>query len=197
MKKVNHSENLGKKFGRLTVLEVILKGKYYYYNCLCDCGNPTSVTSFSVINGKQVSCGCYRIEQTKKAISGKPNINRKDDGTPSFRYLLWTYKRNAKKRGIEFSLTDEQFKEITKRNCKYCNQPPTRPVKYSMHKRNKELYNYDNAYLHNGIDRKDNNKGYTLDNSVPCCRTCNVAKGTQTIEEFKQWIERAYKHGIR
>lgn len=29
-----------------------------------------------------------------------------------------------------------------------------------------------------GLDRKDNQKGYSLENCVPCCRPCNVAKNS-------------------
>ena len=63
MKKANHAENLGKKFGRLTIKEVIQKGKYYYYNCICDCGNGCTATSFTILKGQQVSCGCFQKEQ--------------------------------------------------------------------------------------------------------------------------------------
>lgn len=36
-----------------------------------------------------------------------------------------------------------------------------------------------------GLDRIDNSKGYTLDNVLPCCPTCNVIRGVDlTVEEM-------------
>jgi hypothetical protein len=39
----------------------------------------------------------------------------------------------------------------------------------------------------NGIDRVDNTKGYSVDNCVPCCRRCNVAKADMTPDQFLGW----------
>jgi hypothetical protein len=36
----------------------------------------------------------------------------------------------------------------------------------------------------NGIDRVNNEIGYTLSNCVPCCTECNFAKRTRTAEQF-------------
>jgi hypothetical protein len=41
----------------------------------------------------------------------------------------------------------------------------------------------------NGLDRVDNQKGYTLENVVACCRWCNRAKGRNSVEEFSTWLE--------
>ena len=48
--------------------------------------------------------------------------------------------------------------------------------------------------MHNGIDRVDSTMGYAIDNCVPCCKTCNIAKHTMTTIEFAGWINRAYQH---
>jgi len=46
----------------------------------------------------------------------------------------------------------------------------------------------------NGIDRVDSTQHYHKDNVVPCCTTCNHAKGTLTVEEFKKWIKVIYSN---
>jgi hypothetical protein len=46
----------------------------------------------------------------------------------------------------------------------------------------------------NGLDRIDNNKGYTIDNVVPCCKNCNWAKNDLSINEFKKHIEKIYHY---
>jgi len=48
-------------------------------------------------------------------------------------------------------------------------------------------------YKYNGIDRKINSRGYTPDNSLPCCRTCNFMKKDMDYQTFVDWIGRAYK----
>lgn len=59
---------IGKKYGRLTVLEFVetkeeQKGKYVrYYRCKCDCGNEIVVRGSALRNGNTKSCGCYRKE---------------------------------------------------------------------------------------------------------------------------------------
>ena len=45
-----------------------------------------------------------------------------------------------------------------------------------------------------GIDRKDNNKGYTNDNCVPCCGFCNKMKMDHSIDEFYSQIIRIYNN---
>tara|TARA_R110000822_G_scaffold63045_1_gene155137 strand:+ start:76 stop:567 length:492 start_codon:yes stop_codon:yes gene_type:complete len=40
-----------------------------------------------------------------------------------------------------------------------------------------------------GLDRKDNDKGYTPDNVVPCCRGCNRKKQTKPYEQYLLEIE--------
>ena len=83
--------------------------------------------------------------------------------------VLSAYRTSAKKRGHIFSLTKEEFWKLIKGECFYCGK--------SSNKRN-------------GIDRKDNNIGYVIENCVTACRKCNIMKGQMTYEEF---IERCIK----
>ena len=114
-------------------------------------------------------------------------------GLASMRKLIRRYKSRAKERGLEYDLTEEQFKEITQKNCYYCGAKP----KNKMHpKTNKNLY-ANGEYIYNGIDRIDNKKGYSIDNVVPCCKICNVAKNNLTQQKFKNWIEKVYDNIIQ
>jgi len=97
------------------------------------------------------------------------------------RNIIDCYKRKAKARGYEWGLTEEQFKEITQKDCYYCG---AKPNNVSKHKKS------NGNYLYNGIDRVNNTKGYIIDNVVPCCHTCNQAKSDLTLEKFKDWIKR-------
>lgn len=82
----------------------------------------------------------------------------------------------ARKRGKAWELNNEEAFSIITGECKYCGFKPDWPKQRI------------------GIDRLDNNKGYTIENSVPCCFTCNSAKGTKSLEEFKDWLKRLINH---
>lgn len=83
-------------------------------------------------------------------------------------------------KGFAFELSNEEVRDIIKKNCMYCGAPPA--------------YRKGIFATVNGIDRVDSSKGYTLDNVVPCCTRCNRGKLDCTLDEFKAWIARVYKH---
>lgn len=88
------------------------------------------------------------------------------------------YKNNAKRRGIIFDLTAEQFKEMIAQPCHYCGG-------FSS--------DYDKSSRGNGIDRKDSSKGYEIGNCVPCCSKCNFVKNTMPYDDFIDYIKRIYE----
>ena len=87
------------------------------------------------------------------------------------------YELDAKKRGLPFELSLEEFDEITKMSCEYCGG-------YSD-----EL----NGIKFNGIDRIDSNKGYTEDNCVPCCIYCNRMKLDYSTEFWFNQMKKILK----
>lgn len=52
----------GKRFGKLTAIEVYKKNKNgeSIWKCQCDCGNFSNVVCSSLKNGHTTSCGCYK-----------------------------------------------------------------------------------------------------------------------------------------
>ena len=110
---------------------------------------------------------------------------RKSYGESNRNALFLSYKTKAKKRKLLFELTIEQFTKFTQKNCFYCNKIP------SQIKRQNETYG---EYVYNGIDRKNNNLGYTLENCVSCCKRCNIAKNNMSEWEFLQWLLEIQTH---
>lgn len=80
-------------------------------------------------------------------------------------------KHSAHKRGFEFAISFEEFKNIISGLCVYCGE--------------------DEKTI--GIDRSDNSIGYTKDNSAPCCSMCNYMKKSYTTKEFLDHILKIYK----
>lgn len=57
-------ENIGKRFGRLTIVEPAVTNKEgKYYVCKCDCGKYKTVRFDNLKYGRATSCGCLRAEQ--------------------------------------------------------------------------------------------------------------------------------------
>lgn len=107
--------------------------------------------------------------------------HRKPYGVSSFNRLVRQYKANAKRREMEFDLTDEQMRNLTSGICAYCGAPPSCVMKSD---------DSHGEYVYNGIDRMDPAVGYVVDNCATCCTVCNRAKGTMTLEAWVLWLQR-------
>lgn len=169
----------GERFGRLVVQRSTGVSKWgnIVWECLCDCGNTSFVPTNSLSAGNSTSCGCFTKERQHEMValpSGQSAFNR------AYRH----YKYEARKRARVFELTKEEFENITSSDCLYCGRKPDQQYGEKA----------DNGYyIYNGVDRVDPNKGYTIENSVPCCKFCNRAKDRMTQDEFAELIERMYQ----
>lgn len=77
----------GKKFHRLTAIEVAgsKKGEGVLWLCNCDCGNQTTVTLKSLKNGNTKSCGCLSSE----VIILRNKASAKHGMTSSSTWVSW------------------------------------------------------------------------------------------------------------
>ena len=93
--------------------------------------------------------------------------------------VFHSFKSNATGKKHTFKLSLEQVLNLVYQNCFYCNSPPQN----KMSVKHKRYMGYILYYT--GLDRKDNSKGYTLSNVVPCCARCNSIKSNLfTFEEM-------------
>ncbi len=109
-----------------------------------DCNKPAA-SDFSI---RCFDCKTKLKREKQKANKLKYNYHKK----PKYRYA--TYKRGAVSRGVEFSISYEQFMEYWDKPCQYCG----------------------NTINGIGLDRKNNTKGYSVDNINTCCTMCNFMK---------------------
>lgn len=178
----------GQKFGRLVALHDVGcdKKKNRLWECLCECGKFTIVPA-SRLNTREIkSCGCLQKEITgKRAEEG---LNRLPVGESNLNRLIATYKYNAGKRNLEFVLTKEQFKKLVIQNCSYCGVKP-----HTIADERKS----NGKFIYNGIDRVDNTKGYTINNCVTCCRTCNEWKRARSQQEFLLRVKLIYDYMLK
>jgi len=107
--------------------------------------------------------------------------------------IFQKYKKRAERSSIVFKLSKKFFIELTQNNCYYCGVAPSNILQhrdyYTSVDGKKKTYQYGKPFQYNGLDRKNNNEGYTKENCVACCAICNRAKYRLTIQEFKNWIK--------
>lgn len=162
--KLNRRKDIkGMRFGRLLVTgENEVRNKRVYWKCNCDCGKTTWSNSRNLSNKNTTSCGCWNKERSR--IEYKLAAKNR---------LFGEYKTSAKRRKLIFDIDFDSFILLTSSNCFYCNVPPQKIQKGG----------YGN-YNYNGLDRKNNSEGYTLNNAVTCCWRCNQFKSTFHIGDF-------------
>lgn len=192
----NRLELVGQKFGRLLVVSESTEWNRYkksVWVCQCDCGNMLEVVGGKLTIGHTQSCGC--LQKERSAEVGKKNRGRGRDTIvrqpiEATIHALYLVKRgNARRRGWEFTLTEEQFKLISEQACFYCGRLP------SARNTQSGGYTYESDFISNGIDRVNTLQGYTIENSVPCCKHCNWEKGPIKPSMVKILYDRLVKSG--
>jgi hypothetical protein len=105
---------------------------------------------------------------------------------PSQRFRVENFLFLLDEANIKYDLSFEKFCELINNECFYCGQKPN--TIWSSHRKK------ENKIIYNGIDRKNNNLGYSEENTVSCCKFCNIAKKAHPLslwkEKVKAWNER-------
>lgn len=185
-KKINPNLQINKRFGNLTVIDSIYidqaKGPTFHWVCKCDCGKIINVRN-SILE-KRVGCHtCSTI--IKKRLKNKSLENH--GGIK--RHIYMSYLKRAKEKNLEFSLSFNELIDLLQQNCTYCGAEPISTGE-GYCKGNK----IDGEFKKNTIDRIDSLKGYSKDNVVCACNTCNKAKLNYSEEFFLNWINNVYNY---
>lgn len=112
-----------------------------------------------------------RLDFHKQYNIGYRDKNRELSQTDEYKFKQ--YKFAAKRRNYVFEISEDMFVKLFHSTCSYCGEKDCR-----------------------GIDRVQNDIGYTNDNSVPCCEVCNKMKWKLDINQFQEQIEKIYKFKI-
>jgi hypothetical protein len=175
----------GKRFERLVVSrrEGVSPDGQITWECKCDCGGVKVILGNSLRRGLTKSCGCYQLETLVKRNA---DVHALPLGVSSRRGLIARYKREAQKRNRVWGLAESDFDVLIQGDCYYCDAPPEQV--YISNRKSR------GSFIYNGIDRRDNNQGYTPDNCVSCCGKCNWWKRSLSEAEFYTHARRILAH---
>ena len=109
--------------------------------------------------------------ETSVALKGSYAYRKQQ---PSYRWSI--LKTQARHRGIPCDVPFEEFVALIEQPCHYCGDGTTERFR--------------------GLDRVDNNRGYTSANVVACCPVCNYMKSKLTCSFFLAHARRIASHSI-
>ena len=166
-------DETGKIYGQLTVVKKagIDKFRNVQWHVRCECGN------------EEIRIG--RAFRQRGATKCRHCMISKKPGESHLNNWLRSYQNHAKQRKLEWGLTKEEFTTLTSGYCTYCGTGPRDTYRRTS---------INGTIKLNGVDRIDSTRGYTRENVVPCCTTCNIAKSKMSKKDFLAWIERVYNH---
>lgn len=183
MKTLNKKYTVLKTFTKKVGIKRPYNGTFY--ECLCSCGNIFTFRAGR--SNKPIACKqCSLSITTNIKKGGKwidiPNYSVK-------RRLYMSYKRRAQRKSLEYMLTEEETLDLFQGNCYYCGEPPK-----EVTSKTDNGNTLDGYFKTNGIDRLNNNFGYTKENTVSCCAMCNKAKLTTTADDFLEWVSKVFQY---
>jgi hypothetical protein len=105
----------------------------------------------------------------KKFRTRTPNV-------PPYFWLYTVLQIHCKRQGKSNDLSFKDFLEFTKiSQCHYCDRTVNWPKCSRRRDEKGNLLRNKSGYQ---LDRKENDKGYSLENCVVCCQKCNSIKGS-------------------
>jgi hypothetical protein len=210
----------GRVFGTYTVLDRAISASPRWknsrsWNCRCECGKQIALQSSQLLLAQYPGCktckanklpqGRGKLTPVKRVtsttfvwrcecggeITSKPGPNNcgcvvfnqlKRDHKHAAKKVYDQYIKDAEKRGKPFELTEDQFFNLITQPCHYTGLLPLKKIKTQL-----------GDFFWNGVDRKDNSKGYTIDNCLPCSQHANWAKETRSYNDFIVWLKQVAK----
>lgn len=178
---VKRPDHTNKRIGNWLVLaQVKTKDGRSCWRCRCDCGRMRVFRTDHL--GRLTKCGhCANRDEL--------GHTRRLPGAQGMRNaILQRYKKSAQERGYDWAITNEEFDLLVKQNCFYCGAAPKGGTGRQVRSQ------WAERFIYNGIDRQQNDLGYTPINCVACCRICNEWKRTRSVTEFIKHAQRIYEH---
>lgn len=113
----------GMRFGRLIVLQRAVlpgergKSRHSSWVCQCDCGAIHVVQQHHLVAGSTVSCGCFRIEQTKERLRRNTGVRH-----PRWNHTLTAEERDRRRSKPRIDTWRVKVFERDSYTCQVCGQ---------------------------------------------------------------------------
>lgn len=174
---------LNQQIGQLKIVSYSKQKKTYKLECTCGktCEGSSSMLTRKI--GNLLTDGHASCKTCANLYRASVKDNNDQLIVNKARYK--EYVNSAKKRNVSWDLSFEHACTLFSDVCYYCGEAP-----YQYRKGKGEV-------LYTGIDRKDNNIGYTITNVVSCCKKCNTAKLDMSEKDFFNLISKIYKNRVQ
>lgn len=172
---------LGKKFGKLIVLEEINSKEFL---CICDCGQEKICKKKRLLDGRNTSCGCSMIKKGKDCGSfGKIGSNNKKwKGHGEISGSFWnSIKKGAETRDLEFNIDIKYAWYLFLKQKRKCLLSGVE-LFFTASKKDKK-------YGIASLDRIDSSKGYIKRNIQWIHKSLQVMKWDKKQDEFINWCK--------
>lgn len=198
----NKTDLKGQKFNRLLVIKegenlVSPCGtKRAKWECLCDCGNVSYVTTTELRSGHTKSCGCWSREQARKAMTGQRYYVKRRLGTKNVKKSYFDrVRKGAIERNLEFNISIEDMQSLLEKQnfkCALTGDDITMSLENSAFRIAKGIAIHNTASL----DRIDSSKGYTLENIQWVHKEINLIKQNLKEQDLLVWCKKLINYNI-
>lgn len=174
-KKIDHT---GNKYGHLEMLMPLPPTNPHktLWLAKCDCGNQVEICARQARAGRIKTCG--KCEHHRRLTSSR---NASKSHKEWVRILFSRYLRESVRRQVPWDLTPDQFTKIIKNSCTLCGEMPANRVQGSRQR-------YTPILL---VERA---RGYTEENSIPCCLQCRQVVGQLNLARFLDIVTKISTH---
>lgn len=143
------------------------KGRYLGFSYVCKACEKVRGRKKYLKNPRPYRYDLMTVEQKMAKLICAGKYRKTPKGKAIFYFKA--YQNIDKKKGLITDVDQAYLLESFKQPCCYCGYPSV------------------------GVDRKDNSKGHTKENCVPCCKECNVGRMDNFTHEEMFFIGQAIK----
>lgn len=156
------------------------------------CGKEQEQAIPNIKKHKKETCFYCEHPYSEKAAFNRTRLSQMSIDERIYTYYKNKIENDNNRPGAKyktFELNLQEYSNLIHSDCYYCGAKPTDDNIWN--KSGKRKCDTETIFI-NGVDRIDSDKGYTIDNCVPCCPTCNRIKSDLPQDVFYNQIKKIY-----
>ncbi len=184
---IDKKYSVNQKVGSIEIYNYYPRTGSYFLRC--ECGKEWKAGA-AYLKRKELVLVKYGFCGCKECFNFKKRKQIESTETLNYKPVITYFKHQASRRKKEITLTDTEIIKLFQSECFYCGETNSNKRPTSGMKNNRIV-------SHNGIDRLNNDLGYTKENSVSCCKLCNYCKHSLNYNEFINRITKIYIKNVQ